>query len=236
VGRLLGPDEDVSNLDIRVAQTQGELGYLLVAAMEAAGAAPALALVTRVRVDPRTDPEADPLKPIGPVLPQRPAGPALPRPDGKGWRRAVPSPRPLAVLEQAQIERLLEHGHLVAGGGGGIAVTAAGEPVSGVIDKDRVAALLAIALGAEALLIGTDVDAVQRQFGTPDAAPIRVLDGSGARAGLAAGDFAPGSMGPKVESALDFAEATGRIAAIGALGQLEAVLDGASGTRILASP
>lgn len=230
VGRLLGDDTDLSTLDIRVAQTQGELGYLLAAAITGAAGGDAVALITRVVVDADASRSLDPEKPIGPILQEPPSGSAIE--SAAGWRRTVPSPLPLAVIEEQPIRNLLAAAHVVAGGGGGVPVAADGRPVAGVIDKDRVAALLAIRLEADALLIGTDVDGAYLDHGTPQARRLDHLTATEARRLLAAGTFAPGSMGPKVDSVAEFAAVTGRPATIAALGELEAALDGRAGTRV----
>jgi carbamate kinase len=231
VGRLLPSQPGAeSELDIRVAQTQGELGYLLAVAVEALSGEPALALVTRVEVDPDDPRGRDPEKPIGPILTGEPAGPAVATPGG--WRRLVPSPWPHRVVELASIATLLHQTHVIAAGGGGVPVTAAGRPVAGVIDKDRVAALLAVELQAEALLIGTDVAGAYRDFGGPMPRLITELSVDESRRLLAAGEFGAGSMGPKVDSAAGFAAATGREAVICQLGHLAEAIEGRSGTRI----
>lgn len=238
VGRLLSAHRGMeSSLDIHVAQTQGELGYLLCEALdEALGRHAAVALVTRVIVDPRDPAFRAPDKPVGPVLPTPPPGePCAPVAGGSGWRRVVASPRPRAVVETATIRVLLRQRHVVAGGGGGVPL-AAGEdvrrPCAAVVDKDWVAALLAVALGARQLIFVTDVPAAYDGFGGPDPRPIRVMRAAEARRRLAAGVFGPGSMGPKVESAAEFAEATGRPAVITAIGDLRAALAGESGTTV----
>jgi carbamate kinase len=232
VGRLLQDEAGTGTLDIHVAQTQGELGYLLVAALERACGESTVALVTRVVVDPQDPRAGDPEKPIGPVLTSEPSGPALRMPDGAGWRRLVPSPWPVDVLELPSIELLLTRSHVIAGGGGGVPVAVDGRPVDGVIDKDRVAAWLAIGLHADALLIGTDVAGAYRNYGTPDPQFIPAMSAQACRQLLAAGCFAPGSMGPKVASAAAFAERTGRPAHITLLGNLVRALEGGCGTRI----
>ena len=239
VGRLLAAPGlgDPGALDVHVAQTQGELGYLLAEALDARlGRDASVALVTRVLVDERDPAFTHPSKPIGAVLAVAPPGvPAARVPDGAGWRRVVASPRPVAVIEQAAIASLLATHHVIAGGGGGVPLVgegAARQARPAVIDKDWVAALLAGALDAERLVFVTDVSHAFTGFGRADQREIPAMSRAEARAHLEAGMFAPGSMAPKVESALAFVEATGRPAVITALGSLEPALRGASGTTI----
>jgi carbamate kinase len=222
VGRLLRQDPAHRNLDIHIAQTQGELGYLLAAAMTE----PTVCLLTRVIV---AEP-GPPVKPVGPVLPERPTGPAVGA--GDGWRVIVSSPRPLQVIEASAVEALLSAQHVIAGGGGGIPRNAAGRIVEGVVDKDWVAALLAIALAAEHLVFATDVAGVYEQPDSHDGEPLRHLSLASARSFIESGKASPGSMAPKLESAADFAAATGRAARICALDQIEAALADQAGTRI----
>jgi carbamate kinase len=165
VGRLLAAAGEGGALDVAVAQSQGELGYLLCEALDAAlGATASLALVTRVLVDPADPAFATPAKPIGPVRATAPAeGPAARTPDGHGWRRVVASPRPRAVLELDAIRAALTTHHVVAGGGGGVPlaeVAGTRVPRAAVVDKDHVAALLATALGAVQFVEGTGRSAV----------------------------------------------------------------------------
>lgn len=215
VGRLLGGGADTTQLDVHVAQTQGELGYLLAEALEAASGSATVALVTRALVDP-ADPAFDtPTKPIGPLLGTRPSGPAVQL--AGGWRRTVASPRPLAVVEERAIATLLREQHVIAGGGGGVAVARPAEGsqgLAGVIDKDWLAARLAIALNAQALVFATNVAGVEDGHGTPQARLRQRLSVGEARQLLAAGVLGAGSMAPKVESAVDFVAATGRPARI----------------------
>jgi carbamate kinase len=238
VGRLLAAAGvgDADRLDVHVAQTQGELGYLIVDELERCRCAPAAALVTRARVDPGDPSFARPTKPVGPVLDAEPAGVAsAPTPDGAGWRRVVASPRPHAVLEEAAIRELLKTHHVVAGGGGGVPVIGEPEnrrPCAAVIDKDWVAALLAIALAADRLIYVTDVSHAFDAFGAGDQAPIHSMSVAAARRRLERGVFAPGSMQPKVESAIEFVTATGRNAVIATVGHLAAALAGRSGTTL----
>jgi len=155
------------------------------------------------------------------------------RRDGISWRRVVPSPEPVRIVELDMIEQLLRAGAIViCAGGGGIPVTRDDNGglhgVEAVLDKDLTAALLATDLGARALLILTDVPAVIRGYGTAAARPIR----RATVAELRAMSFPAGSMGPKVEAACRFAEATGGIAAIGRLDDATALLAGTAGTIV----
>lgn len=236
VGRLLGSGADTTHLDIHVAQTQGELGYLLAEALEAASGSATVALVTRALVDPADPAFENPTKPIGPLLSARPPhGPAVQL--SGGWRRTVASPRPLAVVEERAIATLLREQHVIAGGGGGIALarTAAGsQGLAGVIDKDWMAARLAIALQAQALVFATNVAGVEDGHGTPQARLRARLTVAQARELLAAGVLGAGSMAPKVESAVAFVEATGRPALILHTDVLARALDAMPpGTRIV---
>jgi carbamate kinase len=243
VGRLLAAPGlgNPDTLDVHVAQTQGELGYLLAEGLDAhLGAGSTVALVTRVLVDPGDPAFAHPAKPVGAVLAEPPPGVAAVRmPDGRGWRRVVASPRPVAVVEEAALARLLEAHHVVAGGGGGVAL-AAGDgtrvPCAAVVDKDWVAGLLAAHLGARVLLSVTDVPRAFDAFGRAEQREIPAMTPAEARARLAAGTFAPGSMAPKVESAVEFVEATGRAAVITTLGAVAAALRGQAGTTIRPGP
>lgn len=228
VGRLLRSEADPtrSNLDIHVAQTQGELGYLLMAALDA----PVACLVTRVRVGADPGPA---LKPIGPILETPPEACADAVTVDGGWRRVVPSPRPSAVLETAAIAALLPTHHVIAGGGGGVPLTENGAPVSAVVDKDWVAGLLAVALGAEHLVFATDVDGVYEGFGSANARRLTRLTPERGRQLLQDGSLGTGSMAPKVASALDFVTATGRTAHVCALADMQAALTAeAAGTVI----
>jgi len=228
-------------LDVLGAESQGMIGYVLV--QELRNACPereAITLLTQTLVDPDDPAFARPTKPIGPVYTASEAD-ALRKArgwtfaaDGAGQRRTVASPVPRDILELPTIARLVAAGVLVVcGGGGGVPVArdAAGHyrGIEAVIDKDLVAALLAIDLNADRLVILTDVDAVYRGWGTQQATPARELRASD----LAGEVFAAGSMGPKVSAACQFAQATGRPALIGALSDLDRLLAGEVGTRIL---
>jgi carbamate kinase len=227
-------------LYLAVAQTQAEIGALIAAELGPSAGRPVACLLTHV-VLAEDDPAFDrPTKPIGPfysreqaeVL-ERERGWTLVEELGRGWRRAVPSPAPLEVVEVAQIRALLESGTIpVACGGGGIPVTRRDGRFHGaeaVIDKDRASALLAAGLGAERLVILTDVGAVKRGFGTPAEEEVRELSLVDAEALLP--ELAAGSMRPKVEAAIAMARAGGE-AIIAALDRVDDALAGRAGTRI----
>jgi carbamate kinase len=237
VGRLLAEPHlgGAECLDVHVAQTQGELGYLLAEGLEASlGAAAVVAIVTRVLVDANDPAFERPSKPVGTVLPRRPPEvPAVEVPGG--WRRVVASPRPLSVLERDAVAALLATRHVVAGGGGGVALsegTSGRRPSPAVVDKDWVASLLAIALGAEELLFVTDVPAAYDAFGTERQCPLGSLKAATARVLLGRGVFAPGSMAPKIESAAEFVEAGGRRAVITTVGRVAAARREEAGTIV----
>jgi carbamate kinase len=229
-------------LDVLGAETDGMIGYLI--EQELMNALPRGArcatLLSRVEVDPG-DPAFDtPSKPIGPVYTDAQAALAT---SDHGWqmvkeatgglRRIVPSPMPLRIIGLDAIRVLLAANHtVICAGGGGIPVMrnrkGEMEGVEAVIDKDRTAALLALGLEADALLLLTDVAGVYRDFGTPEQEMI------GATTPSALGDLtlAPGSMGPKVAAAAAFASASGKLAGIGQLTDARAILEGRAGTRI----
>jgi len=156
---------------------------------------------------------------------------------GQGYRRVVPSPRPLALVEGEAIARLFSAGTVViAAGGGGVPVVARGEGtlrgVEAVVDKDYTAALLARLLGAGDLLILTDVERVALNYGRPDQQDLREMTVPEAKQHLAAGQFPPGSMGPKIEAAIGFLERGGEQAIIASLDSAADALAGRAGTRI----
>lgn len=231
-------------LDILGAESQGMVGYLLELALR--NELPDRVVTTllgQVLVDPHDPAFKHPTKPIGPFY-ERAEAEQLGT--DKGWtfafegtrgRRLVPCPEPVEVLELAAIRALLDAGVVtISAGGGGVPVArdTAGRlaGVEGVIDKDLTASLLARDLGAEALLLLTDVPAVQDQWGTPASRPIRTAT----PADLRRFEFAPGSMGPKVGAAIRFVEARGRFAAIGALEDAPEILAGQAGTRTVSAP
>jgi carbamate kinase len=226
--------------DVLVAQTQGMIGYWLVQALAnllPGGQAACVLTRTLVRAD---DPAfTSPTKFVGPGYPEPEARRLADRfgweisKDGSAWRRVVASPDPVELLDLPLVRTMLDHGIIpVCAGGGGIPVIRDERSelrgVEAVVDKDLAAALLAESVDADALLLLTDVPAVQEGFGTPAARPIRAATATELRAR----SFPAGSMGPKIEAACRFAEATGRPAAIGQLADAPRLLTGAAGTLI----
>jgi carbamate kinase len=227
-------------LDVLGAETEGMIGYLLEQELvNELGDARVATLLTQVVVDAGDSAFERPTKPIGRVFDRETAarlaaarGWTLAQ-DGDGQRRVVASPEPRSIVELPTIRLLVEAGVIVVCvGGGGIPVLLDDQGrlrgAEAVIDKDLAAALLARSLEADALLLLTDVAAVEVGWGTPDATPL----GEVTSAELRAIDFQAGSMGPKVEAACRFAEATGAVAGIGALGDAAAILRGERGTRV----
>ena len=153
--------------------------------------------------------------------------------DGKGWRRVVPSPKPLRIVEIEAVRRLAESGFVVIStGGGGAPVVRTPEGLAGteaVIDKDYAGSILAAELNADRLIIATDVEGVFENWGTPDCRLIRETT----PAALEAQGFSAGSMGPKVEAASQFVRTTGKTAVIGRLEDIENLVAGSAGTVIL---
>lgn len=226
-------------LDVLGAESQGMIGYLLVNALSNHIAPSAVtAVLTRVEVSSEDPAFNTPTKPIGAVYDRAEAHRLATERgwdvavDGEGWRRVVASPEPKRILELEVIRALVTSGiTVVAAGGGGIPVS--GSPprllgIEAVIDKDLTASLLASRLDAELLVILTDVPGVALGWGTPGEAYIARASTEAMR-GYA---FATGSMGPKVEACLRFAEETGAPAVIGHVEDLAAVVSGDSGTVI----
>jgi carbamate kinase len=234
-------------LDVLVAQTEGQLGYVmqqeLTGALRRRGLAmPVASVVTQVVVD-RADPAfVRPTKPVGPHVSaeqaremKRASIPVTEVPGG-AWRRVVPSPRPIEIVERDAIRALADAGIVpIAAGGGGVPVVAEGSGyrgIEGVVDKDLTAALLAAAVDAEALVILTDIDRVIIDRGTRRERAASKLTVAEACAALESGQFPRGSMGPKIEAAVQ-AVREGRRAVICSLAAASEALSGA-GTEIVA--
>ena len=239
-GAAYKPDEAYP-LDVLGAETGGMIGYMIEQELENAldHAKPVATLLTQVVVDGRDPAFGKPTKFIGPVYDReeaetraKAAGWAIAA-DGDKWRRVVPSPAPQEIPDIRVLRLLLDQGVIViCTGGGGIPVLRLPDGsmtgIEAVIDKDAASALLARQLGAEALLLLTDVDAVYRGFGTPAEAAIAALTPEEARAL----DLPAGSMGPKIRAAAEFAS-HGGLAGIGRLDQATAILEKRAGTRIV---
>ena len=254
VGNLLVKNELAAavvppvSLDWCGAQTQATIGFTILNALErslaAVGASrPVAAIVTRTRVDEDDPGFAKPTKPVGRFLPYEQARPLIEHGQlwedrgEKGWRRIVASPEPVEVLETGTLMTLLDAGYVVvAAGGGGIPVVR--DPKGGVrgveavIDKDLTAAVLARSVEADVLVIATDVDNAIIGYGTAAAEAIHTVTLEQMRDIAAAGHFASGSMGPKVEAAMRFVASGGRRSVITALEHIEKAITGNYGTVI----
>lgn len=236
-------DTDPYPLDVLGSETEGQIGYVLEMELDnAVDHQDTVAVITRVVVDAEDPAFDDPTKFIGPVYEEGEARELAERRgwtvkrDGSSWRRVVASPEPRRIVQLEAIRRLVGAGFLVVcAGGGGVPVVEDAEGrhrgVEAVIDKDLASALLASALGAETLVLATDVSAVYEGYGTPEQRAVRTAT----PAGLRSRDFPAGSMGPKVEAAARFVERTGGRTVIGSLDELPDVLEGRAGTRVVAS-
>jgi len=228
-------------LDVLGAQTEGMIGYMIeqelgnILPFEQ----PLATILSMVEVDPN-DPAFDhPTKPIGPVYTREEAERLAAEkgwtmaPDGDKLRRVVPSPRPQRIFQIRPVKWLLEKGCIVicAGGGGIPTMYRPGRQLQGaeaVVDKDLASSLLARELEVDLFIMATDADAVYLDWGKPMQRAIRLAS----PAALREHNFPAGSMGPKIEAAIEFAEATGKVAAIGALRDLVAISEGKAGTTV----
>jgi carbamate kinase len=228
-------------LYLAVAQTQAEIGALIESELAPVAGRAVACLLTHVVVDEHDPAFAEPTKPVGPFYDEARAkeleqerGWKVVHDAGRGWRRVVPSPQPLEVVELDPLRSLLDGGAIaVACGGGGIPVARRDGRLAGVdavIDKDRASSLLARALGAERLVILTEVPAVYRGFGTNEQKELRELTVEQAEA--LAEESEAGSMRPKVEASAAFVRATGNEALITSPAALGEALGGSAGTRI----
>lgn len=230
-------------LDVLGAESQGMIGYLIEQELgnRLPFDRPLATLLTMIEVDPDDPAFSDPSKPIGPqysaadaAVLERERGWTF-RPDGDRLRRVVPSPAPKRIFQRRQISWLLDRGAVViCAGGGGIPTAYRGDRLEGVeavIDKDHASGLLARDLGADVLVMATDVPAVHLGFGTDHQRSVIAADPE-ALVAEHADELAAGSMRPKVEAACDFARASGRPAMIGQLADIERLVAGIAGTRI----
>ncbi len=256
VGSILLQNEEARSkapampLDVCVAESQAQIGYLLQQALQneftARGASRTVAsVVTQVLVDPEDPAFKDPTKPIGLVYSEdqdlsvfRAKGWKFARDPRGGWRRVVPSPRPVEVVEQEMVRAMLRAGDahvLIVAGGGGVPVVRRGKALAGVeavIDKDLASAVLGRAIDADLLVVVTDVPRVYLNYGKLDQVEVGRLTPAEARHHLAVGQFPPGSMGPKIEASLQFLEGGGRRVVISDMDHVLEALAGRAGTTI----
>jgi carbamate kinase len=257
VGNILVQAEEAStkippqSLDVCVAQTEGSIGFMLQQAIRnrlesiGLGSGEVATILTEVEVD-ATDPAFKrPTKPIGPFFTryraealERDLGWTMKEDSGRGWRHVVPSPRPLRILNVNTVSRMLEAAAVViAAGGGGIPVVKGRDGqwrgIEAVIDKDYASAKLAADLNADLFLILTGVPKVALDFGKPTQRYVDRLTVAEAEKHMADGQFPPGSMGPKIESALEFVKATGKQVLITDVDVLREALQGKDGTAIV---
>jgi len=239
-------------IDVNDAQTQGSLGYMIVqslynAMIERYGSMkkPVCAVVTQIVVDKNDPAFENPTKPVGPFYSEEEAkrlseekGWVVVEDAGRGWRRVVPSPKPLDVIEKQAIEDLVRGDVIVvAAGGGGIPVIRKEdgtlEGIEAVIDKDRASSLLARVFDADLFIILTAVEKVYLNFGKPDQKAVDVMTVGEAERYMKEGHFHKGSMLPKVEAGVDYVKATGREFIITSLEKVHEALRGETGTRIV---
>lgn len=236
-------------LEVCVAATQGTMGFMLEMEMrnqliERAIKREVTTLVTQVIIEPAREKFEHPTKPVGPFYTKGQAERLhrerhweIVEDSHRGYRRVVPSPRPIEILEAGTIKALTDAGHIIiAGGGGGIPLVRENGHLVGieaVIDKDYTASLLAREIGADLFIILTRVPRVALYFGTPQEKPIDCMKAEEARNYLEAGHFPPGSMGPKISAALEFVEATGKEVLITSPEVLASAIEGKTGTRIV---
>jgi carbamate kinase len=238
-------------LDVCDATTQGEIGYLLQQSLgtvlaEQGMRTPVATLLTQVIVSPDDPAMRKPTKPIGPFYSQKEAeqrhfdhGWTVVEDAARGWRRVVPSPEPLEIVEETSIRSLIDAGVLViAVGGGGIPVMRTGRGLKGVeavIDKDRASALLAARLKADLFIISTDADRVYVNYKKPNQMPLDRVTSADVARFYDEGHFPPGNMGPKIESALRFLRDGGREVIITSYERLFDAVRGQAGTHIVAA-
>jgi carbamate kinase len=228
-------------LDVLGAESSGQIGYVIELELDNAIEGRAtVAIITRTLVDANDPAFSNPTKFIGPVYEKADAKRLaaergwVVKADGTHWRRVVPSPEPQAIVQIEAVRGLVESGFtVVCTGGGGVPVVRSPEGreqgIEAVIDKDLASSLLATDLGADILILATDVDGAYVGWGTPDKR--RVVRAT--PTGLRGCSFPAGSMGPKVEAVCRFVERTGGRAAIGLLGDIVGLLEGTAGTQVV---
>ncbi len=247
VGRRMLETEETGGdapLDVLVAETQAQIGYLLQQALDNAvdTAEDFVTVVTQTVVEKTDEAFDDPTKPVGPFYTaDEAAEKPFPTKDvGTGeasHRRVVPSPTPVSIVESEEVQEMVDRGsHVICCGGGGVPVTEADglTGVEAVVDKDRASQLLAQEIDADELVILTDVEYAYRDYGSDAQEPIERVGADEMAALLDDGEFGEGNMRPKVEACIRFIRGGGERAIITMPGQLEAALDGETGTRVVA--
>jgi len=249
VGNLLLQQERASEtpelpLDVLVAETQAQIGYLLQQALdnELTDSPDFITVVTQVIVDPDDPAFQNPTKPIGPFYTKAEAAEnsfetRRVATGDRPYRRVVPSPEPVELVEGEELTRLVERGNLViTAGGGGIPVVRDDglRGIEAVVDKDKSSQMLASELGADSLVILTDVEFAYVNYDTPDQRPLRRISPGEVRTHLDAGEFGEGSMQPKIEACLRFVEQGGERAVVTSPEHLMDALAGETGTRVRA--
>jgi carbamate kinase len=233
-------------LEILVAQTQGQIGYMIESTLDNELMKLGLdeeryfvSLLSYVLVDENDPAFSNPTKPIGPAFPEDVAAglPYLTMKTPKGRRRVVASPEPITIIEKREIKRLMEMGFIVITcGGGGIPVIREGRMFAGVdavIDKDLASAKLAEEIGVDIFVIATDVEGVSLNYGADKQRILRTLTLSAAVEYMRKGEFPPGSMGPKVDACVRFLKSGGKRAIITSIETIEKAVEGKCGTEFL---
>jgi carbamate kinase len=230
-------------LQILVAETQGQIGFMIESTLDEELMKIGLdekklflTVLTYVKVDPEDPAFKHPTKPIGPAYPVR-TKPGQVK-TSKGWRQVVPSPKPIKIYQWREIKKLMELGSwiVIACGGGGIPVIKEEQKLYGVeavIDKDLASSKLAEQIGADILLIATDVEKVAINYGKPSQKDLDKLSVSDAKKYLEEGQFPSGSMGPKIQAVINFMEAGGEKAIITSIEKIKEALEGKAGTQII---
>jgi carbamate kinase len=256
VGNILIQMEEASNkippftLEVCDAMTEGSMGYMLEKALinelrKNSIDKEVVTLLTQVIVDKEDPAFQNPTKPIGPFYTQYRAQQLMKEKKwtmvedaGRGWRKVVPSPKPIDIVPKRAISDLVRSGRIViAAGGGGIPVIINSkgllEGVEAVIDKDYASALLASEVGVDLFIILTGVDRVYLNYGKENQKEIKVMTVKEAKKYLEEGQFPPGSMGPKIKAAIQYIEAGGKEVLITSASKLKAALAKRAGTRII---
>ncbi|TXT59580.1 MAG: Carbamate kinase [Promethearchaeota archaeon] len=245
VGNLLLQQESSKEitkmpLEILVAETQGQIGFMVESTLDEELMQIGLdkeklflTVLTYVKVDPEDEAFHNPTKPVGPAYEEERPGCVK---TAKGWRQVVPSPKPQKIYQWREIKKLMDDDFIViACGGGGIPVMKIDKTLEGVeavIDKDLASAKLAEQVGADILLIATDVEKVALNFGKPNQKFLDKLSIKEAKQYLKEGHFPEGSMGPKIQAVINFLESDGKRAIITSIEKIKEALEGKAGTLI----